>query len=175
MNLESATLDSSPKQKFTIEPRPPPGTFVGPVGQYYPQTASNRSEVKPGYIINPLTKKQIKVGGQTHLHLVQTKTMDSETLTKDKVSIVTNSRQKMPLAQLQVHKKSTHLLNANEIANALAVPTWALLEHFATEFNNIKVIFSGKSILVCFPDCDVPVQDAIKNFVATLSNRNFNY
>jgi translation initiation factor 2 beta subunit (eIF-2beta)/eIF-5 len=123
-------------------------------------------------IKNPNTNKMIKIGGKTHLHLISNNTLSRDTLDINKVSIVTNSRQKMPIPVIEFHKKSTHWLNFSKIVKSIKCDKYELIEYLKKDFETLKILMNKEEIIIIFPGREIFLSDVIKDFIKMYSEEN---
>jgi translation initiation factor 2 beta subunit (eIF-2beta)/eIF-5 len=123
-------------------------------------------------IKNPNTNKMIKIGGKTHLHLISNNTLSRDTLDINKVSIVTNSRQKMPIPVIEFHKKSTHWLNFSKIVKSINCDKYELIEYLRKEFDKLKIIINKEEFIIIFPGREIFLSDVIKDFIKIYTEEN---
>lgn len=126
-------------------------------------------------LINPETGKKIKVGGATHKRLIQKGALDRDTADINKIPIYKNSRQTMPLVELQQMKTSTQWLNIKEICNAIQCSEFEMLGWFAKHFDMMRIFYGSKRTLVIFPEKEFFIQDCVNEFVKRVKwNKDFN-
>ncbi len=123
-------------------------------------------------IRNPTTNKMIKIGGKTHLRLIANNTLPRDTLDINKVSIVENSRQKMPIPIIEFHKKSTHWLNFNKIVKSIKCDKYELIEYLRKEFDILKILMNKEEIIIIFPGKEIFLSDVIKDFIKKYSEKH---
>lgn len=123
-------------------------------------------------IKNPDTDRMIKIGGHTHLRLIANKKLPRDTLDIDKVSIMENSRQKMPRPIIEFNKRSTQWLNFDPIIKSIKCDKYEMIEFLRKEFDNIKVIFNTKGTIIIFPGKEIFLSDVIKEFIQKFTKNN---
>lgn len=123
-------------------------------------------------IKNPNTNKMIKIGGKTHLRLIANNTLPRDTLDINKVSIVENSRQKMPIPIIEFHKKSTHWLNFTKIVKGIKCDKYELIEYLRKEFDTFKILMNKEEIIIIFPSREIFLSDVIKDFIEIYTKEN---
>lgn len=130
------------------------------------------------HIVNPKTGRKIKIGGTTHYALVQENILDKSTLTLDKISIFKDSRQKMPEISIETFKNSTHWTNAKQIADAIGVSVFMLLDYFSNVFDKFKVCKINDNVRVIFPEKEFFIQEVVYDFIQDYSKKHkldYNY
>lgn len=122
-------------------------------------------------IKNPNTNKMVKIGGNTHLRLIANNTLTRDTLDLNKVSIVKNSRQKMPMPIIEFNKKSTHWLNFNQIVKSIKCNEYELIDYLRKDFESLKIIIHKKEIIIIFPGREIFLSDVIIEFIKNYSEK----
>lgn len=129
-------------------------------------------------VINPLTGRKIKIGGNLHKQLIIKGIIPPETMDKGKVSIVQNSRRKRNPAKLSFHKNSTHFTNIAEIADQLDVSPYDIIKFLVPKFfEQVKMIVNRKDILVVIDGHEPYIDRIINDYIKELgrSDEYYNY
>jgi hypothetical protein len=129
-------------------------------------------EPPPNMIRNPKTGRPIKIGGGLHRALVLEGVMGRETLDIGKVSIVADSRQKMPMAAVESFEKTTHWTNVKEISKAIGCSTFAIIEWFTKEFDEMKICYRKDAVRIIFPGKEPFIQRVVHDFITAYSKKN---
>lgn len=120
-------------------------------------------------ILNPQSGRQIKIGSQTHKLLIAKKILSRDTLDTEKISIVENSRQKMPLPIIIFNKNSTQWINAKEIADALNVNIFDMIKFISLEYEEMKISYNKKAFLIIFPSREPFIFQIVKDYIKSIS------
>lgn len=116
-------------------------------------------------LVNPKTNRKIKIGGATHLRLIQENILDKSTLDMNKVSIYKTSRQKMEKAKVEFYKNTTHLLNLKSISESLGCDVFDIIKYITNEFDEFKLCFRKGDIRIIFPCKELFIQEVINDYV----------
>lgn len=122
-------------------------------------------------IVNPITKKQIKIGGSRHTNLVQRGILGRETLDIGKVEIIDGSRQKRSVATIEYFASTTHWTNIDSIANDIGCSIFCLIEWFTKEFDEMKVCYNKETTRIIFPGRECFINETIIDFVNANSEK----
>lgn len=127
-------------------------------------------------IKNPITGRNIKIGGQTHLKLICDNILPRESLDMNKISCVTHSRQKYTKPDIQfTERKNTHFTNISQIAKELKIDVFSLLGYISNEFEDIKICKNKDAILLIVPGYEPYIGEMVKDYIKdVLTERDFN-
>ena len=106
------------------------------------------------------------------MSLLASGAMENDTLLIGKVPIVPESRQHRQSAILEITKKSTHLINIDEIARDLRVDPLDIVKSLRKSFDNFKVIFHGNKTRVIFQGYEPFVDRSIQDFIDIITADN---
>ncbi|MBS0626645.1 MAG: hypothetical protein JSS09_00360 [Verrucomicrobia bacterium] len=117
-------------------------------------------------LINPNTGRSIKIGGTTHMRLVQSGIVSRETLDTNKVEVHDGSRQKRESSKLEFHESNTHWTNPSEICKQLDRGISDLIEFLEKFFPSFRLIYNDKKCRIIFPKYEPFIDRIVDDFVS---------
>lgn len=120
-------------------------------------------------IVNPVTGRMIKIGGETHQRLVQKETMQPESLEINKKSVIEHSRQTRNKTELTFHKNKTHITNLAKISEQISCSPYEVIEYMHKKhFDQLKIVLSKNNLLVIVDGIEPYIDNIIDDYIKTL-------